>query len=1034
MVITRVSEIFANKSDIANMTMEVFTVNFPDGGAFSTMAIFVDQGSPAQALGTSGRVYIITRSGAGQLFFVDLPSVVTPTATLEFTDTGVNLGISSLEAADITSDGNLIGARGLPSQTTFFWTRPCETVERSMAQLSCPGDNVPLSYQQGETFAFGTSAPEYDYFMFGWGGGVTATRFYRLPATPSNPNQSCALPQTTPSPDPNTIETLLSNGTGQEQLVVWYANYVSVPPSSVTLRNPPGVAFDLLQLDAGEVVYYEAENRNLTCIDPDFLRTLLLNMRFDVTVPASDEARVVAVVAQLVSDPEAFVEAFLAVLPTFFPGIQREICNGTLTAVGAVLHSGTTTTTTTTTVPWDLPWSSSQLSPTPPRRLAMLSYTTSPSEFVRFGGVLTDQVLLYRPQLGPVNWTDVTPAVSGPGPRFEGTFAFSPDVGGSLVFGGRFSTQNSAYAPNNVYLLTGTGLTYEWTRVANASASSAPSQRRFHSAVVVQKDGAYMMLIYGGNFLNNIYGGLYAFFTGNSTWQQLQDDTVGPPNYPAPRWGHSAVLVEESYRMIVFAGVVQGGGSTNELWAYDIGASLWAQLNPATQGTNGLPEVRYGQIAVWTGSQGQAMVVASGRRPAGTSPVTPRFWQWYEFPDLNGTWVQFEVRPDPDDEVFGSGVWDPQNLTMYYGFQNGADILWTRFVDCGPGVQQEVCNPTTTTTTTTTVPWDLPWSSSQLSPTPPRRLAMLSYTTSPSEFVRFGGVLTDQVLLYRPQLGPVNWTDVTPAVSGPGPRFEGTFAFSPDVGGSLVFGGRFSTQNSAYAPNNVYLLTGTGLTYEWTRVANASASSAPSQRRFHSAVVVQKDGAYMMLIYGGNFLNNIYGGLYAFFTGNSTWQQLQDDTVGPPNYPAPRWGHSAVLVEESYRMIVFAGVVQGGGSTNELWAYDIGASLWAQLNPATQGTNGLPEVRYGQIAVWTGSQGQAMVVASGRRPAGTLPETPRFWQWYEFPDLNGTWVQFEVRPDPDDEVFGSGVWDPQNLTMYYGFQNGADILWTRSLE
>ena len=75
-----------------------------------------------------------------------------------------------------------------------------------------------------------------------------------------------------------------------------------------------------------------------------------------------------------------------------------------------------------------------------------------------------------------------------------------------------------------------------------------------------------------------------------------------------------------------------------------------------------------------------------------------------------------------------------------------------------------------------------------------------------------------------------------------------------------------------------------------------------------------------------------------------------------------------------------------------------------------------------------------MVVASGRRPAGTLPLTPRFWQWYEFPDLNGTWVQFEVRPDPDDEVFGSGVWDPQNLTMYYGFQNGADILWTRSLE
>ncbi|CAE7303451.1 unnamed protein product [Symbiodinium sp. CCMP2592] len=698
-VITRVSEIFADKSDFANMTMEVFTVNYPDGGAFISNAIFVDQGSPAEVLGTSGRVYIITRSverdgaGGGQLFFVDLPSVVTPTAILEFTDTGVNLGIVDLVAADITSDGNLIGARSLVFRT-FFWTRPCETVEQSMAQLSCPGDYLPRSRHPegffpwfGDTFAFGTSESEYDYFMYGvsleGANVVQFATFYKLPATPSNPHQSCVLPQTTPSPDPNAIEILLSNGSGQEQLVSWYANYVSVPVSSVTLRNPPGVAFDLnlLQLDAGEVIYYEAENRNLTCFDPDFLRTLLLNMRFDVTLPASDEARVVAAVAQLVSNPEAFVEAFLAVLPTFFPGIQQEICNGTVTSVSAVLQPTTTTTTTTTTVPWDLPWGSSQLRPTPPRRLAMLSYTSSPSEFVRFGGVLTDEVLLYRPRLGPLNWTDVTPAVSGPGPRFEGTFAYSPDVGGSLVFGGRRIVGNaiSNYAPNNVYLLTGTGLNYSWTEVAPAAAPSAPSQRRFHTAVVVQKDGAYMMLIYGGNRQNSNFGGLYAFFLGNSTWRQLQPDNVGPPNYPAPRWGHSAVLVPESYRMIVFAGRVQGV-STNELWAYDIGDSLWTQLTPATQGNNGWPEVRYGQIAVW-GSQGRAMIVASGRRPVGTSPTTPRFWQWYEFPDLNGTWVQFEYRPDPDNEVSGSGVWDTQNQTMYYGFQNGADILWTRVLE-----------------------------------------------------------------------------------------------------------------------------------------------------------------------------------------------------------------------------------------------------------------------------------------------------------------------------------------------------------------
>ena len=39
--------------------------------------------------------------------------------------------------------------------------------------------------------------------------------------------------------------------------------------------------------------------------------------------------------------------------------------------------------------------------------------------------------------------------------------------------------------------------------------------------------------------------------------------------------------------------------------------------------------------------------------------------RWYEYPDLNGTWIEFEPRPDPDNNINGAGVWDSSQAIAY---------------------------------------------------------------------------------------------------------------------------------------------------------------------------------------------------------------------------------------------------------------------------------------------------------------------------------------------------------------------------------
>lgn len=138
-----------------------FEIRYPDG-AHDCEAMFVDQGPAAEARGTAGRVYIITKhyNYAGDVYWVDLPSrprrlTFTKAATLNHGGSGWPAAVT---AADISPDGSLIAVRAY-DQLLMFPRQHGSSAEDALQGNGC-GVNRRTE-NQGESIAFGADGSHY---------------------------------------------------------------------------------------------------------------------------------------------------------------------------------------------------------------------------------------------------------------------------------------------------------------------------------------------------------------------------------------------------------------------------------------------------------------------------------------------------------------------------------------------------------------------------------------------------------------------------------------------------------------------------------------------------------------------------------------------------------------------------------------------------------------------------------------------------------------------------------------------------------
>mmetsp|Transcript_61896 Transcript_61896/g.110004 ORF Transcript_61896/g.110004 Transcript_61896/m.110004 type:complete len:834 (-) Transcript_61896:509-3010(-) len=133
-----------------------FDVTYPDG-AHDCEAMFVDQGAMARSQGTSGRVYILTKSNSnGYLYWVDLPS---QSASLTFTKAGQVPVPGLITGADMNPSGSVVVMRTYGEM--FMWRRSSSlSVEQSLVgQGGCSVSEK--GERQGEAVAFGHLGDHY---------------------------------------------------------------------------------------------------------------------------------------------------------------------------------------------------------------------------------------------------------------------------------------------------------------------------------------------------------------------------------------------------------------------------------------------------------------------------------------------------------------------------------------------------------------------------------------------------------------------------------------------------------------------------------------------------------------------------------------------------------------------------------------------------------------------------------------------------------------------------------------------------------
>lgn len=194
----------------------------------------------------------------------------------------------------------------------------------------------------------------------------------------------------------------------------------------------------------------------------------------------------------------------------------------------------------------------------------------------------------------------------------------------------------------------------------------------------------------------------------------------------------------------------------------------------------------------------------------------------------------------------------------------------------------------------------------------------------------------------------------------------------------------------------------------WTALA---ATSGPVAREDHTWTV-DPDGGVAYL-FAGRDGGSVYGDLWAYDLAADSWTELQPAGSLPP----ARFGHEAAWVD-GVGVVVFAGQA---GSTffNDLWAFDPAAAAW-RLLPAA---GAVPIPRYGTCAA-VGPDGRLWIshgfTSDGIRFADTVA--------YDF--ATGTWTEETPLADRPIARCLHGCWwtDDERFVLFAGQTTGVTAL------
>jgi hypothetical protein len=472
-------------------------------------------------------------------------------------------------------------------------------------------------------------------------------------------------------------------------------------------------------------------------------------------------------------------------------------------------------------------WTRIYTTTAPPDRLCgKMTYDSRNKQMVLWGGIIgidTWPTDLWLFNMSTKNWTQRTSATAPHG-RLEHGWSYDASSGLVVLFGGRWYEKSYTTCLHDTW--TYNVATNVWTEKTPAVY---PSTR--HLGVMVYDSVNRQSLIYGGMIESKGFSNeTWTYDSTANVWTQLY-----PSNNPWGRDDISGVYDSASKAMLVFGGRLTEFVPMDALWSYDPAGKSWTNLTPQA----GPSALKNSAIAL--DPQTGKVLLFGGRNADG---ISDRTWVY----DVStGSWSDPKPATHP-----------PATNGHFLGFNSRTGDLFLVSVPTGV--------PDATVTLHTYNVTNNIWKS--LAPANPpshRSMAGVAFNTRRNTLVMFGGMgdeLSRETWLYDFQANA--WYNRTPPI-GPSARYGAGMVYDPTSDNVLLFGG----------------------SGEWM-----------SQSRLSDT--------------------------WEYNVSSNTWAN-----VTASNVPPGRFGHGMVCIPQEQALLVFSG--DTGFPKSDLWRYDITSRSWTDI-------------------------------------------------------------------------------------------------------
>ncbi len=245
------------------------------------------------------------------------------------------------------------------------------------------------------------------------------------------------------------------------------------------------------------------------------------------------------------------------------------------------------------------------------------------------------------------SWTEMSPLIAPPG-RVDSPLVYDSESDVVIVFGGHLGPGLPKHGDTWAYSFEND----EWT---NMSPTVAPDVRGAH--LLAYDSDSDRVILFGGLIRVDAEDGhvcfndTWAYDYNSNTWTNMQP-TTAPTARINPAMGYD----QESDRVILFGGILEGTTVAADTWAYDYNTNTWENMNPASH-----PSTRFAAAMAYNSAEDK--MILTGGTPDGTSGYTDT-WS-YDY-DTN-TWTNLNPSEPPEDSAMFMTYDVEDDICLFFG-------------------------------------------------------------------------------------------------------------------------------------------------------------------------------------------------------------------------------------------------------------------------------------------------------------------------------------------------------------------------------